>query len=91
MITKTFKVYGSEGHRQRISFGESFTWDFSKGDDVRIIECECQDKTGTNEYVILKITRNTKQEVYEELDGQLCDGLFENSRYGRVEEIMEDE
>lgn len=87
MVTKTFKIYGAEGHRQRISFGESFIWDFSKDGDVRIIECECQDKTGTNDYVVVRITRNTEQEVWDELEGQLSDGLFENSRYGRVEEM----
>lgn len=87
MVTKTFKIYGAEGHRQRISFGESFIWNFSKDGDVRIIECECQDKTGTNDYVVVRITRNTEQEVWDELEGQLSDGLFENSRYGRVEEM----
>ena len=87
MITRTWKVYGAEGHRQRESFNKSYKYDFSKENDVRIIEIENSDKTGTNDYSVVKITRNTSEECQDELDGQISDGIFENSRVGIVEEI----
>lgn len=48
---------------------------------------ECSDKTGTNDYVILKITRNTADDCEYELFGQISDGIFENSRVGIIEEV----
>lgn len=87
-ITRTWKVFGADGHRQRISFGSSIHWDFSnETDGVRIIDVDCEDRTGTNEYVIVRITRNTAEECEQEFSGQLSDGLFENSRFGKIEEI----
>lgn len=87
MVTRTWKIYGAEGHRQRESFNESYKHDFSKGDNVRIIEVENSDKTGTNDYTLVRITRNTAEECQAELDGQIYDGIFENSRTGIVEEL----
>ena len=86
-ITRTWKVYGWYGHRQKVSFSPSFTDDFSKGGETRIISVENADKTGTNEYTIVRITRNTSEECTEELLAQLSDGIFENARYGKIEEI----
>lgn len=86
-ITRTWKIYGAEGHRQRESFGKSFVWNFSKSENIRILEMECSDKTGTNDYVILKITRNTADDCESELFGQISDGIFENSRTGIIEEV----
>lgn len=88
MVTRSWKVYGADGHRQRESFFESYTHDFSNTEDgVRIIEVENSDKTGTNEYSIIRITRNNADECEHEFFGQLYDGVFENSRHGRYEEI----
>ena len=89
MTTKSWRVYGRDGHWIRTSFFVSIHWDFSEGDDIRIIEVDNFDKTGTNEYSIIRITRNTADECYEELEGQLWDGYFENYRFGQVEEIYE--
>ena len=80
MFKKTWKVYGAEGHRQRESFFESYTHDFS--DDkvgTRIITVENSDVTGTDMYSLISIIRNTEAECDEELDGQISDGIFENS------------
>lgn len=88
MITKTFKVYGADGHRQKESFNNSYIYDFSVGTNIRIIEVENCDKTGTNDYSLVRITRNTAKEVYQELDGQLSDGIFENCRIGKIEEVQ---
>ena len=87
-ITRSWKVYGAGGHRQRESFNRSFSYDFSEGNDIRKIEVENSDKTGTNEYSIIRITRNTSEECQKEFDGQLSDGVFENSRTGEIEEVL---
>lgn len=89
MVTRTWKVYGAEGHRQRESFYSSHRFDSTSGSDVRIVEVENCDKTGTNEYSLVRITRNTAEECEEELDGQISDGIFENSRVGLVVEVEE--
>ncbi len=84
MATKVYKIYGAEGHRQRESFNESTCYNFSEGKDARIIEVLNSDKTGTNDYSVVKITRNTPEECEEELHGQLTDGIFENCRIGKI-------
>lgn len=84
MYTMKFRVFGAEGHRQRESFNKSYKEDFSKDGKVRIIEVQNSDITGTNEYSDLIITRDTKEECQEELDGQISDGIFENSNTGCV-------
>ena len=87
MIKKSWKVYGLDKHRQKESFNNSCIYNFSKENDIRIIEVENSDKTGTNEYSIIRITRNTVEQCIRELEGQLSDGIFENCRVGYVEEI----
>lgn len=89
MTTRAWKVYGAEGHRQRESFNSSQLYDFSTSErgNIRLIIVHNSDITGTNEYTIVKITRNTAEECYDELIGQISDGIFENSRVGKVEEI----
>ena len=88
MVTRTWKVYGVEGHRQRESFCNSYRYDFSNDGDVRIIEVLNSDETGTNDYSVIRITRNTAAECQKELEGQISDGIFENSRTGYIEEVM---
>ena len=87
-VTRTWKVYGAEGHRQRESFCGSQKYDFSENGKVRILEILNSDQTGTNDYSIVRITRQTAEECQEELDGQLSDGIFENSSFGKIEEII---
>lgn len=88
MKTRSWKVYGLEGHRQRESFCNSYINDFSnEKDGVRIIEVLNHDKTGTHEYSIIRITRNTEEECESDFWGQLSDGVFENSRVGKIVEI----
>ena len=88
-VTRIWKVYGADGHRQRESFGPSVKWDWSnKADGVRIFEADNFDKTGTHDYSIIRITRNTWEECDEEMEGQISDGYFENSRVGKVVEIV---
>lgn len=87
-ITKTWKVYGRDGHRQRESFCDSYKHDFSNEKvGIRLLTVLNSDVTGTNEYSIVSITRNSAEECIKELEGQLSDGIFENSNTGEVEEI----
>jgi hypothetical protein len=85
--TIAWKVYGEDGHRQRESFFPSEYYDFSENGETRIIETINADRTGTNEYSIVKITCDSVEECWEEFEGQLTDGIFENSRHGKVELI----
>ena len=91
MVTKSYKVYGVDGHRQRESFNPSYKYDFSYGDELRIIEVQNSDITGTNEYSRVIITRNTDEECDKEIRGQVSDGIFENCRVGGVVEEKEEE
>lgn len=87
MVRKAWKVYGADGHRQRESFYESYCYDFSRDGMTRIIEVLNADTTGTNDYSLVYITRDTEEECNNEFMGQLSDGIFENSRTGRIEEL----
>ena len=91
MKTRQWKVYGRDGHRQKISFQPSVTHDWSKDGATRIVELINSDKTGTNEYTVIRITRNTEELCGAELDGQISDGVFENVAVGRVEEMSDEE
>lgn len=86
-VTRAWKVYGAHGHRQRESFCNSYKYNFSEGEETRFIEVLNSDRTGTNEYSIIRCTRNTAYECEREFYGQLDDGVFENSRVGSWEEI----
>lgn len=87
-ITRTWKVFGAPGHRQKESFYPSVKYDWSdKNFGTRIVEIQNSDKTGTNDYSLVRITRNTAEECKEELDGQISDGIFESSRTGEIIEI----
>ena len=87
MFTKAWKVYGLDGHKQRESFSPSYTYDFSTPDDTRVITVQNSDKTGTNLYSVVIITRNTEEECNNEFEGQLWDGIFENSNFGDIDEL----
>lgn len=86
-VSVNFKVYGLPNHRQRESFYPSERQDLSTEDNVRILETFNSDRTGTNEYNILRITRETREECFEEFEGQLSDGLYENSNWGGYQVI----
>ena len=87
-ITRTWLVYGLPGHRQRESFYPSYKCDFPENEVTRIIEVENSDKTGTNDYSRITITRDSYDECEDELWGQITDGFFENSNVGNVFELI---
>lgn len=86
-VTKTWKVYGAYGHRQKASFGPSATYDWGSPGNIRKVALKNADVTGTNDYTIIQITRNTAEDCERELDGQISDGFFENCTVGKVIEI----
>lgn len=86
-VSVNFKVYGIPNHRQRESFYPSERQDLSTADNVRILDIFNSDRTGTNEYNIIRITRETREECFEEFEAQLSDGLYENSNWGGYEVI----
>ena len=85
-----FKIFGADNHRQRESFHASHYSDFSKSSSwtrpVKIWVLN-SDKTGTNEYSIVSILAANKDMILKELDGQITDGIFENSVVGKIEEM----
>lgn len=88
-MTRTWRVWGANESRQRESFEPSYKYDWTEGEKIREIEVENSDKTGTNEYSIIRITRNTAEECEAELEGQLSDGIFESVNYGKGEELVD--
>lgn len=84
METRIFKVYGKEGHRQRESFKPSYSFKTLNGNRVEVSN---SDLTNTNEYSILSINASSSEECIKELEAQLADGIFENSKVGKVIEL----
>lgn len=88
-ITKRWRVYGENGHRQRESFEPSIWYNFSEPGKIRLIEVLNSDITGTNDYTEIAITCNTTDLCNAEMEGQICDGIFENCRVGKVVEVID--
>lgn len=84
MTVAIWKVYGLEGHRQRESFSNSYVFTDWEGVETAVINA---DITGTNNYTVVIFKANTYEDCERALWGQLSDGIFENSRTGRVELI----
>lgn len=89
MCTLFVRVYGlfdgAVQHRIRNSFGKGFcdVYDSSRKTGVYSLSMATSDITGTNDYVLLKITGNSFEGCIIELNNQISDGVFENSRVGK--------
>lgn len=88
-VKRTWKIYGLKGHRQRESFFPSYNYDWSNDKEIRRLWVKNSDITGTNEYTIVTVERDTAEECWREMSGQITDGIFENSYVGEVVEIIE--
>lgn len=82
-MIKTWKIKG-----KNIGTGESVKYDWTEGDNTRIVDVERADRTGDKNSVIVKITRNTAEECEAELNGQISDGLFENEKVEKILSII---
>ena len=81
---KEWNVYGADGHRQRESFANSFS--FNTMNDARIF-IENYDMTGTHEYTKVIVLAKNEKLCNEEFEAQLTDGIFENCRTGEIEVV----
>jgi hypothetical protein len=87
-MIKMYKVNGAAGHRQRESFYPSYKFTTFDNITVSVIN---SDITGTNNYSLIKLEGNNERQLEDEFEGQLSDGIFENSNYGVTEEIKDEE
>lgn len=87
-MIKMYKVYGVEGHRQRESFSPSYKVTTFSNVTISVIN---SDVTGTNKYSLMKLEGDNETQLEDEFEGQLSDGVFENSAYGITEEIKDKE
>ena len=85
---KVYHVYGEYGHRQRESFCESYELLDEKNETMIFVHNS--DITGTNDYTEIEIIAKNEKECDEILDVQLTDGIFENSRTGKVVAIRDE-
>ena len=87
-MIKMYKVYGAAGHRQRESFSPSYKVTTFSNVTISVIN---SDVTGTNKYSLMKLEGDNETQLEDEFEGQLSDGVFENSAYGITEEIKDEE
>lgn len=88
MITKCYKVYGREGHRQGASFLTSCDFDIISEKGERIFfKIQNADLTGTHDYSVVSVTAESAEECRSHLESQISDGFFENYNVGYVEEF----
>lgn len=88
MVTKKYKVHGSDGYLQGASFLTSCEyeiWD-AKGNQILLTILNA-DVTGCYDYSIVSVTAESEEECRRVLDAQISDGVFENYHVGRVEEL----
>ena len=81
-----YRVWGKDGHRQKASWQKSIKFTTYDG---YTIETWCFDRTGTHDYVDMEVTADSVSpaDLYEEMQTQLNDGVFECCYYGKVEKL----
>lgn len=87
-VTRAWRVYGAEGHRQRESFAASHEFVCSReAGEESLVTVLNADVTGTNEYSLVIVTGESAEACERELLAQVDDGTFENCRVGKVKEL----
>lgn len=86
MMRAMYRIYGKDGHRQKASWQKSVKITTNDG---YTIETWCFDRTGTHDYVDMEVTADlvSPAELYEEMQTQLDDGIFECCNYGKIEKV----
>lgn len=81
-----YRIWGKEGHRQKASWQKSVKF---TTEDGYTIQTWCFDRTGTHEYVDIEVKADlvSPADLYEEMQAQLYDGVFECCNYGNVERL----
>lgn len=85
MESMIFVVFGADGHRQRESFNSSRKFNTERA-SVGVFN---SDRTRSNLYTLMQITAEDFETCRKEFNGQLSDGVFENSRTGEIQEITD--
>lgn len=85
MYTRIFKAYGAEGHRIKESFSTSHSFETERDGEKLNVSVLCSDVTGHNDFVLVVITGDSQEKIFEEIDGQITDGIFENQNVGNVQ------
>lgn len=85
MESVLYVVFGADGHRQRESFNRSCKFNTEQAE----VEIFNSDRTGSNLYSLVQITAEDFETCREEFNGQLSDGVFENSRTGEIQELTD--
>lgn len=86
MKTRFYFIFGKEGHRQRESFNNSYEFTNYSGTKITVFNSNV---TKTNLFTLIKITAESKEDCEKVLNGQISDGIFENSEVGFVGETKE--
>ena len=86
------RVYGVDGHRQKISFLKSSFYDWSKkGVKLRKISLINSDLlNNNNQFSLIVAESDSREDCAIEINGQLSDGAFENAKTGKVEIIIDE-
>lgn len=81
-----YRIWGKDGHRQKASWQKSVKITLDNG---MTVETWCFDRTGTHDYVDMEVTADFvgPAELYEEMQTQLDDGVFECCNYGKIEKL----
>lgn len=81
-----YRIYGREGHRFKGSWQASSKIALDNG---MTIETWCFDRTGTHDYADMEVTADfvSPADLYDEMQNQLDDGVFECCNYGKIEKL----
>ncbi len=88
-VTRTFRVYGVEGHRQREAFKPSYDFELKNTEIPVRFSVRNSDKTGTQAYSEVAVSSVSAAHIEKELFAQVEDGIFENSRTGEIVEVID--
>lgn len=89
-VTRTWKIWSDLYAYVKEKNGLHYDWS-NETQGIRIVDVQPIEGNGTGEcgWLVVKITRNTAEECGRELEGQLSDGLFENSSAYVEKELTE--
>ena len=81
-----YRIWGKDGHRQKASWQKSVKFTTNDG---YTIETWCFDRNGTHDYVDIEVTASSVSpaDLYEEMQLQLDDGVFECCNYGKIDRL----
>lgn len=85
MESMLFVIFGADGHRQRESFNKSWSFETEQAE----VEIFNSDRTGSNLFSLMQITADDFEACRREMEAQITDGVFENSRTGEIQNLTD--